>query len=82
MNVSYVGKYHLTRREDQVLHLLAQGLCDKKIAQILETNPSTIKSQCRGIYQKLLVDSRFQAVVKAFREGLVDIHEDIHTGRS
>jgi LuxR family maltose regulon positive regulatory protein len=55
----------LTRRELEVLTLLQQGLSDKEIAERLVLSMVTVKKHNRHIYQKLSVDGRRQAVVRA-----------------
>jgi LuxR family maltose regulon positive regulatory protein len=52
----------LTERELEVLHLLAEGLSNKKIAARLVIAPSTVKQHLKNIYSKLDVHSRTQAV--------------------
>jgi DNA-binding NarL/FixJ family response regulator len=52
----------LSRRESEVLSLLAQGYLYKEIAGTIGTNVSTVNSYIRRIYEKLQVQSRGQAV--------------------
>jgi DNA-binding NarL/FixJ family response regulator len=61
----------LTRRESQVLRLLAAGLSQKEIARALELSHHTIDSHVRKIYRKLKVSSRVAAVTLAIRADLV-----------
>jgi LuxR family maltose regulon positive regulatory protein len=61
----------LTTREIQVLELLGQRLQDKEIASYLGIAPTTVKTHLRHLYQKLRVNSRFQAVSKAHALGLL-----------
>lgn len=61
----------LTDRELQVLQLLADGSSNVEIAQELSLSQHTIKTHVGNILQKLSVDDRTQAVVKALREGWV-----------
>ncbi len=52
----------LTRREEQVLQLLAQGLSNKEIAQELLLRPQTVKNYVHVILQKLDVRSRLELI--------------------
>lgn len=52
----------LSKRENEVLALLAQGYLYKEIADAMGVTPSTINSFVRRIYEKLQVHSRAQAV--------------------
>lgn len=61
----------LTAREAQVLTLLAQGLATKAIARRLELSPETVKDYLNGLYRKLEVNDRVQAVNRARELGLV-----------
>jgi DNA-binding NarL/FixJ family response regulator len=52
----------LSKRESEVLSLLAQGYLYKEIASSIGTSVSTVNSFIRRIYEKLQVQSRGQAV--------------------
>jgi LuxR family maltose regulon positive regulatory protein len=60
----------LSEREVQVLHLLAEGLSNREIAERLFVSLSTVKGHTANIYGKLAVNNRTQAVVKARLLGL------------
>jgi predicted ATPase/DNA-binding CsgD family transcriptional regulator len=66
----------LTRREQEVLMLLAQGLADKEIAEALFISPRTAMTHVGNILTKLGVSKRTQAVNLALRHGLGDFDED------
>ncbi|HNU87062.1 MAG TPA: LuxR C-terminal-related transcriptional regulator [Ferruginibacter sp.] len=51
----------LTRREKEVLALLAKGSLYKEIAQRLSISLDTVKKHCKNIYQKLNVRNRTEA---------------------
>jgi LuxR family maltose regulon positive regulatory protein len=55
----------LTRRERQVLHLIAAGLSGPEIAQELVVAYSTVRSHVKSIYGKLGVHSRHEAIERA-----------------
>jgi DNA-binding NarL/FixJ family response regulator len=59
----------LTRREGDVLRLLAQGLDQPAIAKELVISPKTVSSHIQHILGKLGVHSRAQAVAAAHRGG-------------
>lgn len=61
----------LTSRELEVLHLLAEGLSNKAIAQQLEISDHTVKFHVNAIMSKLGAQSRTAAVVQATRLGLI-----------
>lgn len=61
----------LTRRETEVLHLLARGQSNKEIAQTLQIVEDTVKTHIRHILAKLGVQSRTQAVLQAMHLGLI-----------
>jgi DNA-binding NarL/FixJ family response regulator len=67
------GPHHeqLTRRELEVLELLAQGLTNREIANILVISPGTAKVHVERILSKLEVADRTQAAVRAVETGLV-----------
>lgn len=52
----------LTEREQEILHLLADGLCNKLIADRLSITVRTVKFHTNNIYTKLAVGSRAEAI--------------------
>ena len=56
---------HLSARELEVLHLMADGLSDHEIAQRLVLAEGTIKTHAKRIYARLHVKNRMQAVLRA-----------------
>jgi DNA-binding NarL/FixJ family response regulator len=65
------GKYDLSRREKEVLHLLVEGLSKRQIADRLFVSFYTIDTHLKNIYEKLHVHTRSGVVAKALRERLI-----------
>ena len=61
----------LTRRERDVLRLLAEGRTDRDIAEALFIGPRTVSWHVSAILSKLGVDSRHEAAIKAHTDGLL-----------
>jgi DNA-binding NarL/FixJ family response regulator len=61
----------LTEREQEVLGLVAQGLSNKAIARQLVISPSTVNYHLIQIFNKLVVETRAQAVAVAAQRGLL-----------
>ena len=61
----------LSERELEVLVLLAERLSDKEIAEHLRISPLTVRRHSVNLYQKLHVNSRRQAVIRAQSLGLL-----------
>jgi DNA-binding NarL/FixJ family response regulator len=61
----------LTPREKEVLILLAEGLSNSEIATHLFVSDATVKTHVAHILTKMRVRDRVQAVVIAYRSGLV-----------
>jgi DNA-binding NarL/FixJ family response regulator len=67
------GTGALSRRELEVLTLVAQGLNNRAIGEALFISENTVKNHIRNIHEKLQVHSRMEAVVRAVREGVLEI---------
>ena len=61
----------LTRREQQVMELLVDGLTNREIALRLVVEPDTVKDHVQSIIKKLGATDRTHAAVIAVRGGLV-----------
>jgi DNA-binding NarL/FixJ family response regulator len=55
----------LTRRERELLALIAEGLTDKDIARRLNLSPATVRTYNSALYAKLGITRRTQAVAIA-----------------
>src|SRR5260221_97617 len=63
--VSFVPGVSLTRREQEVLHLLAAGASNQEIAQTLVISLDTVKKHVSNLLGKLGAYSRTQAIIQA-----------------
>jgi DNA-binding NarL/FixJ family response regulator len=61
----------LSKREEEVLRLVAEGLTNKEIARRLIVTENTVKTYVTSLFNKLGVDSRAQAVAVAAHDGLL-----------
>ncbi|MFF1277388.1 response regulator [Streptomyces marokkonensis] len=61
----------LTRRETEVLTLVAEGLSNQRVSERLHLTQATVKSHLAHIYAKLGVDSRTAAVAAALGLGII-----------
>ena len=63
--------YDLTSREKQILKLMTEGYSNMEIAQLLVISINTTKAHVASILQKLEVDDRLQAALKALKNNIV-----------
>ena len=63
--------YELTSREKQILKLMTEGYSNMEIAQLLVISINTTKAHVASILQKLEVDDRLQAALKALKNNIV-----------
>ncbi|MFF1410452.1 response regulator [Streptomyces sp. NPDC058289] len=63
----------LTPREREIWQLLATGLDNAEIAAELDISVSTVKNHITGIFGKLGVRDRAQAVIAAYESGVVEV---------
>ncbi len=72
--IEYRKPLHLlTKRECQVLQLLADGKSNRAVAETLYISEKTVKNHVSNILQKMNVNDRTQAVVSAIRKGWVEV---------
>lgn len=71
LNTKKNEDYHLSDREKQVLQLLVEGYSYKMIAAEIFIAIDTVRSHIKKIYEKLQVNSKSEAVAKAFRNRIV-----------
>ena len=71
--ITDAGYNALTRREQEVMRLLAQGLSSKKIAEKLFISPKTVKNHRSNIMNKLDLHSTVELVRYAAKFGLIDV---------
>jgi DNA-binding NarL/FixJ family response regulator len=64
------NRFHLTRREREVLRLLAERRTNKEIAEALFVSSRTVQTHTINIFAKLGVDNRRDAAALAVRHGL------------
>ncbi len=61
----------VTRREEEVLQLIADGYATSEVAERLFISQKTVKNHLASIYQKLDARDRTQAVLRAVRMGII-----------
>lgn len=67
---------HLSPRERELLEYLARGLSRKEAARVMGLSPYTVAEYVQGIYRKLQVKSRGEAVFEAIQAKLIRIDKD------
>jgi len=63
----------LTRRELEILRLIATGMANKQIAYRLNISEKTARNHVSNMYEKLQINDRAQAALYAVRKGLIEI---------
>ena len=71
LNEKELTRLGISRRELEVLELMAQGLSNQEIADKLFVSLNTIKTHSSSLFEKLEVKRRTQATEKAKRIGLI-----------
>ena len=70
----YFPDVALTPREVEVLGLVARGLGNKEVGDILGTAPGTVKAHVQNILSKLGAKDRTHAVTIALKRGIIHLH--------
>ena len=63
----------LTRREQEIIRLVALGLSNKDIASLLVLSDRTVQTHLTRLFQKLNVENRAAAVYQAVRRGVISV---------
>lgn len=71
MNAAELEKLNVSKREVEVLQLMAQGMSNQEIAERLFVSLSTVKTHSNNLFEKLDVKRRTQAIEKARTLGLI-----------
>jgi DNA-binding CsgD family transcriptional regulator len=66
-----VEPFPLSPREKEVVRLVAKGLSNKVIAQVLDISVWTVSTHLRRIFAKLNVNSRAEMVARSLTDGLL-----------
>jgi len=72
-NLAPGAKPFISKREEEVLRLVATGVSIPEAARMLYISVKTVKNHLSSIYQKLDSHDRAQAVLKAVRMGLIKL---------
>jgi NarL family two-component system response regulator LiaR len=71
LNTSLISQLELSKRELEILNLMAQGHSNQEIAAKIFVSLSTVKTHNQNLFEKLDVKRRIQAVEKAKRLNLI-----------
>ena len=64
-------RLHFSEREQSVLRLIASGVTTKEMARQLAFSETTVKRTLRGVFEKMGVRSRSEAVAEAIKRSLI-----------
>jgi len=70
-NTRILATLGISPREVEVLDLLAAGRSNKEIARRLDVSPNTVKTHLANLYQKLEVNRRTEAILRARELGMI-----------
>lgn len=71
VDTAKVAELRITKREHEILALIAQGLSNREIAETLFVSENTVKTHSSRLFDKMDVRRRVQAVQKARELGLI-----------
>ena len=71
LNTTLITQLQISKRELQILNLMAQGFTNEEIAAKIFVSLSTVKTHNQNLFEKLDVKRRIQAVEKAKRLNLI-----------
>lgn len=71
INTSLIAQLELSKRELEILNLMAQGHSNEEIAKTIFVSVSTVKTHNQNLFEKLDVKRRTQAIEKAKRLNLI-----------
>ena len=74
--VSLIESVRMTKREREVIELIAEGLSNKEIAQQLNIATYTVKSHVHNILEKLALHTRLQVASYAHTQGNTKTQSD------
>jgi two-component system, NarL family, response regulator LiaR len=74
--VKLIESVRMTKREREVIELIAEGLSNKEIAQRLNLATYTVKSHVHNILEKLALQTRLQVASYAHTRGTVKTKAD------
>ena len=71
MNEAELNRLNLSKREFEVLQLMAEGLSNQEIADQLFVSLSTVKTHANNLFDKMGVERRTQAINRAKQLGII-----------
>jgi DNA-binding NarL/FixJ family response regulator len=72
-----LGNYEISDVELNILELLCEGLSTKEISKKMNLANGTIRNYRSSIYEKLNVRNRIEAIVKAYKIGLLELKPNL-----
>ncbi len=71
-----ISRIELSPREQEILNLVARGLTNREIAELLHISDKTVRNHVVNCLDKLRVKDRTEATAVAIRRGLVNLEQD------